>query len=159
MYHPLSQYKPQSVHPPMRGTFWRLETAQGLDGAGILIGLLLLGFDYLCLCLAVIGVADVFFRRQFTYTLTWWSVVSPSITLTSAWLELSYSMDSPAFRGLSTALFLIIFICYCLNWGFTIGGIFNGSLIWAKSEVEREEGMMRKAQEAEKKNDDVDGEV
>jgi tellurite resistance protein TehA-like permease len=143
----------------MYGTFWREQTAQGLDGAGLLIGLLLLGFDYLCLGLAIIGVADVFVRRQFTYTLTWWSVVFPSITLTSAWLELGFSMDSPTFRSLSTALFLIIFILYLLNWGFTVRGIFNGSLVWAKSEIEREEEMVRKAQEMEKKNDDVAGEV
>jgi tellurite resistance protein TehA-like permease len=143
----------------MYGTFWREQTAQGLDGAGLLIGLLLLGFDYLCLGLAIIGVADVFVRRQFTYTLTWWSVVFPSITLTSAWLELGFSMDSPTFRSLSTALFLIIFILYLLNWGFAVRGIFNGSLVWAKSEIEREEEMVRKAQEMEKKNDDVAGEV
>jgi hypothetical protein len=68
-------------------------------------------------------------------------------------------MDSPTFRSLSTALFLIIFILYLLNWGFAVRGIFNGSLVWAKSEIEREEEMVRKAQEMEKKNDDVAGEV
>jgi hypothetical protein len=40
-----------------------------------------------------------------------------------------------------------------------VRGIFNGSLVWAKSEIEREEEMVRKAQEMEKKNDDVAGEV
>lgn len=65
-----AQYKPQSVNPPMFGTFWREQTASGIDGAGLLLTLMLQGFDYLCLCLAVIGVIDVFVKRQFTYSLT-----------------------------------------------------------------------------------------
>jgi hypothetical protein len=68
-------------------------------------------------------------------------------------------MDSPTFRTLSTALFLIIFILYLLNWRFTLREFFNRSLIWAKSGIEREEEMVKKAQEMEKKDDDIDGDV
>lgn len=155
-YMRFAHYKPQSVNPPMYGTFWREQTASGLDGAGLLLSLMLLGFDYLCLGLAIIGVADVLFKRQFSYTLTWWSVVFPSVTLTTAWLELGSSMDSPAFRGLSTALFLIIFIFYLINWVFTFKGMWDGSLIWAQSELEEEEGLLKKARDAE---ENIDGEV
>jgi tellurite resistance protein TehA-like permease len=148
-----AEYKPSSVNPPMYGTFWRQSTAQALDGAGILLSLLLLGFGYLCFCLAIIGVADVFIRRQASYSLVWWSVVFPTVTMTTAWLELGSSMDSPAFRGLSTALFLILLVVYFVNWGFTIWNVANGKLVWAKSELEREEGMMKEAQKMEKKSD------
>jgi tellurite resistance protein TehA-like permease len=148
-----AQYKTQSVNPPMYGTFWREQTASGLDGAGILFALLLLGFDYLCLCLAFIGVADVFYKRQQSYSLTWWSIVFPTVTLATSWLELGSSMDSPTFRGLSTALFMFIVIVYLVNGAFTVWGIFDGSLVWAQSQLEREEEMMRKAQKMEKKRD------
>ncbi|KAF2629795.1 C4-dicarboxylate transporter/malic acid transport protein, partial [Macroventuria anomochaeta] len=67
------QYKPQNTS----ATFWEQETGAGIDYSGLLFGLLLLGFDYFTLCLAVVGVADVFVKKQFSYTLTWWSVVFP----------------------------------------------------------------------------------
>lgn len=150
-----AQYKPQSVKPPTFGTFWRQQTASGIDGAGLLLTLMLQGFDYLCLCIAVVGVIDVFVKRQPTYTLTWWSVVFPSVTLCTSWLELGSAMDSPTFRTLSTAFFLIIFICYLLNWAFTIRGVANGSLVWADSELQRERAILKKVQQAEKKSDET----
>ena len=153
-YMRFAEYKPSAVNPPIYGTFWRQETAQGLDGAGLLFSLLLLGFDYLCLCIAVIGVMDHVIKRQAQYSLTWWSIVFPTVTLTSAWLELGFSMDSPTFRGLTTALMVILSIFYFGNLGFTIWGVANGSLIFGQTQVEIEDELMKKAQEEKK-----DGEV
>ncbi|KAJ9625619.1 hypothetical protein H2203_004378 [Taxawa tesnikishii (nom. ined.)] len=146
-YMKFAPYKPSSVHPPSRGTFWTQETAQGVDGAGIFLSLLLLGFDYLWFAVAIIGVADVFVKRQATYTLTWWSVVFPTVTLTTAWLELASAMDSPTFRALTSALTVFLVIAYFVNWGFTLRGLANGSLIFGKTQLEIEEGMMKKAQD------------
>lgn len=143
------QYKPQATS----ATFWEQQTGAGLDYSGLLVGLLLLGFDYFTLCLAIVGVADVFIKKQFAYTLTWWSVVFPTVTLVTAWLQLGKSMDSPAFRSLTTALYLLVVIVYVLNWIGTIRGMFTGDLIWAKSELHREEGMMKKAKDMEKERD------
>ncbi|EGP87181.1 uncharacterized protein MYCGRDRAFT_29670, partial [Zymoseptoria tritici IPO323] len=39
-----AQYKPSSVMPPTHGTIWTQQTAQGLQPAGILLALLMLGF-------------------------------------------------------------------------------------------------------------------
>jgi tellurite resistance protein TehA-like permease len=153
----LAQYKPQAVHPPMYGTFWREQTAQGLDGAGILFSLLLLGFDYLMLCLAIVGIMDVFVKRQATYSLTWWSVVFPSVTFTTAWLELASSMDSPTFRVLVSAMTVLLFIVYFTNWGFTLWGIFAGKLVFGQSQLETEEGMMKRAQDKEQDGIQEDG--
>jgi tellurite resistance protein TehA-like permease len=143
------QYKPQSTS----ATFWQEEAGAGIDYSGLLFGLLLLGFDYFTLCLAVVGVIDVFVKKQFSYTLTWWSVVFPTVTLVTAWLQLGKSMDSPTFRSLTTALYLIVVIFYVLNWIGTIRGVFTGELIWAKSELQREEGMMKKAIDMDKEED------
>jgi tellurite resistance protein TehA-like permease len=148
-----AEYKPSAVHPPMYGTFWRAETAQGLNGAGILFSLLLLGFDYLCLCIAIIGVLDHVFKRQATYSLTWWSLIFPTVTLTSAWLQLGSAMDSPTFRGLTTALTVILCIFYFGNWGFTIWGLAKGSLVFGQSQVEIEDGLMKKAQDEKRKTE------
>lgn len=143
-----AQYKPSAVKPPTSGTFWTEQTAQGVDGAGIFLALLLLGFDYLWFCVAIIGVVDVFVRRQQSYSLVWWSIVFPTVTLTTAWLELASSMDSPTFRALTCALTVLLVIAYFTNMAFTLRGLLNGSLIFGgKSQLEIEEGMMKKAQD------------
>ncbi|THZ27771.1 C4-dicarboxylate transporter/malic acid transport protein [Aureobasidium pullulans] len=141
------QYKPSAIQPPEYGTFWTQQTAQGVDGAGIFMALLLLGFDYLWFCIAIIGVVDVFVKRQATYTLTWWAIVFPTVTLTTAWLELASSMDSPTFRALVCALTIFLVIAFFVNLAFTLRGVANGSLIFGKSQLEIEEGMMKKAQD------------
>lgn len=146
-YKHFSQYRPSAVKPPEYGTFWTEQTAQGVDGAGIFMALLLLGFDYLWFCIAIVGVLDVFVKRQATYTLTWWGIVFPTVTLTTAWLELASSMDSPAFRALTCALTVFLVIAYFVNWGFTLRGLFNGSLVFGQSQLEIEEGMVKKAQD------------
>ncbi|THW30546.1 C4-dicarboxylate transporter/malic acid transport protein [Aureobasidium pullulans] len=129
------------------GTFWTQQTAQGVDGAGIFMVLLLLGFDYLWFCIAIIGAVDVFVKRQATYTLTWWAIVFPTVTLTTAWLELASSMDSPTFRALVCALTVFLVIAFFVHSAFTLRGVANGSLIFGKSQLEIEEGMMKKAQD------------
>lgn len=48
-----------------------IHSASGLDNAGNHFALLLHLFDYTCLCLASVGVADVVNKRQFTYSFTW----------------------------------------------------------------------------------------
>lgn len=145
-------YKPQATN----ATFWDQQTGDGIEYSGLLFGLLLMGFDYFMFCLAIVGIADVFVKRQFSYTLTWWSVVFPTVTLVTAWLQLGSSMDSPAFRGLTAALYMLVVLVYLLNWAGTIRGIFTGDLIWAKSELQREEGMMKKAKDMEKPKDEED---
>lgn len=142
-----ARYKPQAVRPPTSGTFWQPETAQGIDGSGILLSLLLLGFDYLWLCIAIVGIVDVVVKRQATYSLTWWSIVFPTVTLATSWLELSTAIDSPAFRVLTCIMTAFIAIAYLTNLGFTIWGTLKGELIFGQSQLEIEDGMMTKAME------------
>ncbi|THX89033.1 C4-dicarboxylate transporter/malic acid transport protein [Aureobasidium pullulans] len=132
-YMRFSQHKPSAIQPPEYGTFWTQQTAQGVDGAGIFMALLLLGFDYLWFCIAIIGVVD--------------AIVFPTVTLTTAWLELASSMDSPTFRALVCALTIFLVIAFFVNLAFTLRGVANGSLIFGKSQLEIEEGMMKKAQD------------
>lgn len=142
-----ARYKPQAIHPPSSGTFWQPETAQGIDGSGILLSLLFLGFDYLWLCISIVGIIDIVVKRQVTYSLTWWSVVFPTVTLTTSWLELSTAMDSPAFRALTCIMTVFIAIAYLTNLGFTIWGTLKGDLMFGQTQLEIEENMMKKAME------------
>lgn len=146
-------YQPQATN----ATFWDQQAGDGIEFSSLLFGLILLGFDYFTLCLAIVGVADVFIKKQFSYTLTWWSVVFPTVTLVTAWSQMANAMDSPAFRGLTAALYMIVVLLYLLNWAGTIRGIVTGDLVWAKSELQREDGMMKKAKDMEKSTDE--GEV
>lgn len=144
-YMRFANYKPSSVQPPDVGTFWTAETARGVDGASIFFSLLLLGFDYLCLAIAVVSVVDVILKRQANFTLAWWAIVFPTVTLTTASLEFSFSMDSPAFRGLTSAGLVALTVVYLGNWAFTIRGIINGSLLSKATQAEIEDGMVEEA--------------
>lgn len=118
-----------------------------MQTAGTLLALLLLGFDFLWFALATIGVADIFIKRQVTYSLVWWGVVFPAVTMATAILQLANSMDSPAFRAIYCALVVFIAIAYLLNVAFTARGLWNGSLIFGPRQAEVEDGIMQKAQE------------
>lgn len=144
-YMHFARCKPQTVRAPSSGTFWQPETAQGIDGSGVLLSLLFLGFDYLWLCIAIVGVIDIVVKRQVTYSLTWWSIVFPTVTLTTSWLELSTAMDSPAFRALTCITTVFTAIAYSANLGFTIWRTLKGDLIFGQSQLEIEDSMMKKA--------------
>lgn len=60
--------------------------------------------------------------------------LAPAATITVAFLELSVSMDSPAFRVLTTALLLILLVDYFINWGFTMHLIFSTELLFKKAD-------------------------
>ena len=51
----------------------------------------------------------------------------------------------------------MITIVYFINLGFTIHGVSNGSLVFGKTQVEIEDGMLKKAQDA--MGDEVKNEV
>jgi len=127
--------------------FWTQQTASAIDGAGLLFAMLLIGFGYLLLGLVTIGVIDVFIRRQASYSLAWWSIVFPLVVFTTALLELAHAMDSPTFRGLVTALTVILSVIYFINLAFTIKGVVIGSLVFGPRQLDIEEGMIKKAQD------------
>jgi tellurite resistance protein TehA-like permease len=113
---------------------------------------LVLGFGYLCLCIALICIADIFIQRKVpAYSLIWRSFVFPSITLVRAWSELAKAMDSPAFRGLSAALFVLEVVLYAGNLALIVMNVVNGKLIWARCEIEREEELIRGAGDGKEK--------
>lgn len=89
-------YLPSAYHSPTIGTFWTAETGAGLQTAGTLLALLWLGFGYIWFIFVIIGIIDVFAKKQAIYSLSWWALIFPTVTIATAWIELSRSMDSPA---------------------------------------------------------------
>jgi len=119
---------------------------QGLQTSGMLLALLWLGFGYIWFLFVTIGTIDIFVKKQAKFSLSWWALVFPTVTLNTAWLQLSKAMDSPAFRVLSAMLTTAIALVYVVNWVFTIRGTIDGSLVFAKSQLSTEDDIMKEAQ-------------
>lgn len=64
-------------------------------------------------------------------------------------------MDSPTFRALTCTMTVFLTIAYFVNLCFTLRGVFNGSLIFGQSQVQIEDGIMKKASNGEKGEDAV----
>ena len=60
--------------------------------------------------------------------------LASAATMATAFIELSISMDSPAFRVLATALLLLLLVNYFVNWGFTLYRIFTSDLLFKKAD-------------------------
>ena len=120
-----------------KGTFLTLSAASGVTSSSAVFALLLLGLDYFMIVMALYGLLRGAVKRELSYSLLWWGTIFPLGTTTVAWSTLSIAMDSPAFRVLSTALFLILLIGYFVNWGFTVWFCVKGDLL-VKSHEERE---------------------
>ena len=54
--------------------------------------------------------------------------------MTTAFLELSISMDSAAFRVLTAAFLLLLLVDYFVNWGFTLYHVFTSDLLFKKAD-------------------------
>lgn len=59
--------------------------------------------------------------------------------MTTAFLELSISMDSPTFRVLTAALLLLLLVDYFINWGFTLYQIFTSDLLFKKADKDTQD--------------------
>lgn len=117
-----------------KGTFLQASAASGVSSASIVFALLLLGHDIFWIICCLFGVLEGAYMRQLSYNLTWWGTIFPVATMATAFLELSISMDSPAFRVLTAAFLLILLVNYFVNWGFTLYYIFTSDLLFKKAD-------------------------
>lgn len=147
-----------------RGTFLQASAASGVSSASIVFALLLLGHDIFWLICCLFGVLEAVYKRQLGYNLTWWATIFPvgkilsvplyrffssscigltssafAATMTTAFLELSISMDSPTFRILTVALLLLLLVDYFVNWCFTLYYIFASDLLFKKADKDSQD--------------------
>lgn len=141
-----------------KGTFLQASAASGVSSASIVFALLLLGHDLFWLICCLFGILEGAYMRQLSYNLTWWATIfpvgktstlpvsliirkrsklidlAPAATMATAFLELSISMDSPAFRVLTTVFLLLLLVNYFVNWGFTLYHICTSDLLFKKAD-------------------------
>nr|XP_023876752.1 putative malic acid transport protein [Quercus suber]POE80733.1 putative malic acid transport protein [Quercus suber] len=121
------------------GTFFTVTSGATLYTVGVFFGLLVLGLAMLFIFFALYTVIDVAFRRQHSYSLIWWSTIFPMATVNTAFIGLATSLDSPAFRALAEALYVILFIDYVINMGFTLTHIAQGKLLSGRRKEDEKE--------------------
>ncbi|KAF1831497.1 hypothetical protein BDW02DRAFT_600743 [Decorospora gaudefroyi] len=103
-----------------RGVWLQAGAASSVFAAATLIALLALGFGFLWISVSWYVVVEALVNRQLPFSLAWWSLIFPMGVFTTALLNLSISLDSSAFRGLTAALLVFMLIIYFVNWAGTV---------------------------------------
>ena len=60
-----------------KGTFLQSNPAMALDAAGILISMMLFGFGIFWVCILVWALLETAYKREHSFTMTWWSTIFP----------------------------------------------------------------------------------
>lgn len=141
-----------------RGAFLKASAASAVASSGVLVALLILGFALFWIATAWYILIEALLMRKLSFSLTWWSMIFPmgkqclyvvcsprellttplSGVFTTALLNLSIEMDSPAFRVLTTALLLLLLVIYFLNLVLTTYKSLTGSLLGVSQHVKKE---------------------
>lgn len=118
-----------------KGQFLTQQSTMPISAVTEVLALMFIGFDIFWLVFAIYFVIEGAFQRKLTFTMTWWSSIFPVATLNVALLSLSEELNSPAFRVLTTGLLLILLVDYFVCWGFTIWGIWNGTILDGREQL------------------------
>lgn len=122
-----------------KGTFLTSQSGMTLSTIGVFFGLMILGLALLFMVFAVYVIIDLAFRRKHSYSLLWWSTIFPLATVDTAFIAFATALNSPAFRGLAEGLFLILFVVYVVNTGFTLLQIWQGKLLSGRRKEKKEQ--------------------
>lgn len=117
-----------------RGTFLQQSAASSLNAACVLLALLLFGLATTWLILASYGMIEQTFMKKMKWAPTWNSIVFPCGTYTTACLQFSIEMDSPAWRALTAAGLIIIVILFLTNTVMTTIGVAKGEEMIVKED-------------------------
>ncbi|KAK0867228.1 hypothetical protein LTR87_014682 [Friedmanniomyces endolithicus] len=112
-----------------KGTFLTASAGSICSTAGVLLGLQFAGMAVFLLAFGAYAVLEGAIKWQHKYSLLWWSTIFPIGTLTTAFVEFSITMDSPAFKVLSAIFLVFLLLVYFINWAFTLRDIFQGKLL------------------------------
>jgi tellurite resistance protein TehA-like permease len=147
-----------------QGTWLQSQAASSVSAAAILIALLALGFAFMWITVSWYIVIESLVKKNLPFGMTWWSLIFPIGKLvtalsareplltepgvfTTALLNLSNSLNSDAFRGLTAALLIFLFIVYFVNWGGTIWRISQGVALGIPQQREEEDEQAREKKE------------
>lgn len=111
------------------GTFLTAETAKGVDAACVLVALLFNGLGVLWCIFGIYAMLEQAARKQLRWTPAWNAIIFPNSTLTTSFLNFSIAMDSPAYRGITAAMTIILVIILFINLVYTAVKIWEGKLL------------------------------
>ncbi|KAF2717836.1 hypothetical protein K431DRAFT_315409 [Polychaeton citri CBS 116435] len=112
-----------------KGTFLTAQAAPALEAACMLIALMLTGLGIVWAVLALYAMMECAYRRELFWAPNWNSTIFPTGTLVTAMLQFSVAMDSPAFRGVTVGLIIIMIAVFLVNMAFAILRISQGKLL------------------------------
>ncbi|KAL1584021.1 hypothetical protein WHR41_08101 [Cladosporium halotolerans] len=112
-----------------KGTLLQQMGGSTFSSIGVWVALLLLGLAVFFTLFALSAMIEGAINRQHTFSMLWWGTIFPVATVNTAWILLSTSLDSPAFRALSSIFLLALLIVYFANWGFTIYHLATGRVL------------------------------
>lgn len=118
-----------------KGTFLTSMASTSVSSYSIVLGLMFLGFDLFWLFFGIYILIKGTIQGKLSFSMTWWSTIFPVATINISFLSLSTSMDSPAFRVLTTGLLIILIIDYFACWAFMIRDIFAGKILDGRKEL------------------------
>lgn len=117
-----------------KGTFLQQSAASALNTACVLIALMLFGLATMWLILASYSMIEQTFMKKMKWAPTWNSIVFPCGTYTTACLQFSIEMDSPAWRALTAIGLIIIVIFFFINTAMTAIGVAKGEEMIVKED-------------------------
>jgi len=129
-----------------KGTFLTAEAAAPLDVACVLIALMLSGLGIIWELLAVWVMVERAWKKELSWNPGWNAIIFPTATLVTSFSLFAISMDSPAWRGITAALIVVLVIVFLVNLAFTLAWIMQGKLL-----VVREDPRVKKTMEEEQK--------
>lgn len=121
------------------GPFISANAAEPLYVACVLIALMLAGMSGVYILLAFYVMVERAFQKQLSWTLSWNSIIFPVGTFTSACTLFSIAMDSPAWRGINTALLIIMVILYLVNVAFALMKVVKGELLIVREDPRQQQ--------------------
>jgi tellurite resistance protein TehA-like permease len=149
--------------------FFTTSSADALRAASTLLALLLVGLGIFWLIYSLLALIPTFtfpspFSRthnldnprnphnahnssksnKSSWSPTYYSTLFPTGTLNSALTLLSEEMNSPAFRVLSTGLFILLSCNLLINLGFTVRGVVRGDVLVVREDPRRKAREKRK---------------
>lgn len=117
-----------------KGVFLVPQAGLIVGAVSILCAIALVGYGMFWIAVAVVGVVDSTFAqdggwKQMEFNMRQWSMVFPLGVLTGAVGELGNSLDSPAFKGVATAMLLVLLLLWIFLGVLTARKLITGELL------------------------------
>ena len=103
---------------------------------GIMAGVFLLLFAFWFFCISTVSV--VFGLKEMTFTLNWWAFIFPNGGLTLGAIQMAKAFDSPAVRGVCSALSIMLVILWLVVAVFNIKALWQGSILWPGKDEDKD---------------------